>query len=148
MISPSPGYQSEAEIEDRETPPADSTTSPVMADTGDTQLSPVETPPADDTTVPMAKPDTKIKKDLPTAWGASHAELEDQVTPTTMLVDKLAGPPNPASHRVRERQQYPQWIKVHSSLKVATVGGNPLNPDNLGGTATAVQSGVKESDTS
>ena len=37
----------------------------------------------------------------------------------------MAGPPTPASHTVREGQEYPQWIKVHSSQKAAAVGSVP-----------------------
>ena len=124
-ISPLPEYQSEAKTKDKGTPPADSTTSPAMADAGDTQSGSVETPMVDNSTEPVAEPDVEIQKDLLTAWGASPAELEDQVTPNAMSVDKLAGLPTPTSHMVRERQEYPQWIKVHSSLKVAAVGGTP-----------------------
>ena len=72
-----------------ETPPTVSTTSPAKTDTKDTQSSPVETSPADDTTVLAAKPDAKIQKNLPPAWGASPAKLKDQVAPTVVLVDKL-----------------------------------------------------------
>ena len=68
-------------------PPADSTTSPVTADAKDTQPSPTKTPLVDDTTVPLAKPNAETKKDLPTAWAASPAKLENQVAPTTALVD-------------------------------------------------------------
>ena len=91
-ISLSPGYQSKAEIEDRGTSPADSTTSPAMADGKNTQPGPMETPPVDDTTVPLAKPDTETKKEMLTAWATSPAKLDNQVTPTTGLVDKLASP--------------------------------------------------------
>ena len=116
-ISLLPKYQSKAEIKDRGTPPADSTTSPAMADAIDTQPSPMETPPADGTTVPSAKPDTETQNDLPTTQAASSAELENQVALTTGSVDKLAGPPTPSGHTVRERQEYLQWIRVHSSQK-------------------------------
>ena len=92
-ISPSPGYKSEAEDEDMGTPPADSTTSLTMTDAKDTQPSPVETPPADTITVLAAKPDARVQKDLPGAQGASPTKLEDPVAPTSVLVDKLAGPP-------------------------------------------------------
>ena len=57
-------------------PPVDSTTLPATADAKDTWPGPVETPLVDDTTVLAAKPDAQIQKDLPTAWGASPAELE------------------------------------------------------------------------
>ena len=63
-------------------------------------------------------------------------------------MDKLDGPPTLASHTVRERQEYPQWIKVHSSQKMATVGSVPYKSGEPGGTVTAVQNGIKESDTS
>ena len=57
------------------------------------------------------------------AWGASPARLEDLVAPTAMLVDKSTGPPTLASHDcMPEGQEYLQWVKVHSSQKVATVG--------------------------
>ena len=124
-IPPSPVFKSEAKDEDTGTPPADSTASPAMTDAKDTQPSPVETPPADDTTVLAAKPDAGIQKDLPATWGASPARLEDPVAPTAVLMDKLAGPPTPANHMAREGQEYLQWIKVHSSQKVAAVGSVP-----------------------
>ena len=124
-IPPLPGYKSEAEDEDMGTPLADSTTSPAMVDAKDTQPSPVEAPLADNTTVPAAKPDTRIQKDLPATHGASPARLEDLVAPTTILVDMLAGSPTPASHTVREGQEYLEWIKVHSLQKAATVGSVP-----------------------
>ena len=63
------------------TPPADSTASPAMIDTNDTQPSPVKTPLADDTTVPAAEPDARIQKDLPATQGASPTKLEDPVAP-------------------------------------------------------------------
>ena len=59
---------SEAEYRDMGTPLVDSTTSFVMADIKDTQLSPVESSLADDTTDLVAKPNTKIQKDLPATW--------------------------------------------------------------------------------
>ena len=130
--SPSPGYQSEAKIEDRGTPPVDSTTSPAMADTKVTQPSPVETPLADYTTVPLAKPNTETDKDLLTAQAASPAKLENQVVPTARLVDKLASPPTQAGCMVKARQEYPQWIKVHSSQKAAAVGGAPYKSGEPG----------------
>ena len=76
-ISLALGYQSKAKIEDRGTPPADSTASPAMAHAKDTQPSPVETPLADDTTVLSAEPNTKTQKDLPTAQATSPAKLEN-----------------------------------------------------------------------
>ena len=85
----------------------------------------METPPVEDTTVPLAEPNTKTQKDLPTSWAASPAKLENQVTPTVRSVDKLAGPPTPSGHTVKERQEYPQWMKVHSSQKVAAMGVAP-----------------------
>ena len=115
----------EAEDEDMGTPPADSTTSPTMTHAEDTQPSPVEAPLVDNTTVLAAKSDARIQKDLPAAWGASPARLEDPVAPTAILVDKLAGPPTLASGMVREGQEYMQWIKVHSSQKAAAVGSVP-----------------------
>ena len=74
-----------------------------MADVEDTQLSPVETPPADDTTVLVTKPNAETQKDLPATQSASPTKLEDTAAPTVVSVDKLAGPPTPASHMVKER---------------------------------------------
>ena len=124
-ISPLARYSSEAQDKNMGTPPAGSTTSPAKTNAKDTQSCPVETPLEDDTTVLVAKPDAKIQKDLPSTWGASPAKLEDPVTPTTILVDKLASPPTLASQTVRKRQEYLQWIQVHSPQKVATVGSVP-----------------------
>ena len=124
-IPPLPGYKSEAKDEDTGTPPVDYTASPAMNDVKDTQPSPVETPPADDTIVLAAKPNAWIQKDLAAAPGASSTELEDPVASNTVSVDMLASPPTLASHTVRERQEYPRWIKVHSSQKSATVGSVP-----------------------
>ena len=107
------------------TPPVDSTTSHAMTDAKDTQPSPVEAPLVDDTTVPAAKSDARIMKDLPAAWGASPARLADLVAPTAIFVDRVAGPPTLACHTIREGQEYLQWIKVHSSQKVAAVGSVP-----------------------
>ena len=118
-------YKSETEDKNMGTPLTDSTTSPAITDTKDTQPSPVEAPPVHGTTVLVTKPDARIQKDLPATWGASPARLKDLVAPTTILVDKLAGPPTLASHTVREGQGYLQWIKVHSSQKVAAVGSLP-----------------------
>ena len=115
----------EAEYRDMGTPLVDSTTSPVMADVEDTQLSPVETPLVDDTTVMATKPDVQTQKDLPATQGASPTKLEDTAAPTVVSVDKLAGPPTPASHMVKESQEHLQWIQVHSSQKAATVGSVP-----------------------
>ena len=42
-----------------------------------------------------------------------------------MLVDTLASLPTLASCMVRERQEYQQWIQVHSSHMVAAVGSVP-----------------------
>ena len=103
-ISLSPRYQSEAEIEDRGIPPADSTASSAITDAKDTQPGPTETPPADDTTVPLAEPNAETPKDLLTTWATNPAELENQVTPTAGSVDKLASPPTPSGHTVKERQ--------------------------------------------
>ena len=124
-ISPLPWYKSEAKDKDMGTPLADSTTSPAKTDAEDTQSTPVETPLVDDTTVLVAKPNTEIQKDLSAAQGASPAKLEDPVGRTVVPVDKLASPPTLASHTVKERQEYLQWIQVHSSQKVATVGSIP-----------------------
>ena len=74
------------------------------------------------TTVLAAKPNAG---DMPAGLGASPTILEDLVAPTIILVEKLAGPPTLASHTVRERQEYLQWIQVHSSQKVAAVGSVP-----------------------
>ena len=90
-----------------------------------TQLSPVETVLADDTTVLVTKPDAKIQKDLPATWGARATKLETTAAPNMVSVDKLAGPPTPATYIVKERQEYPQWIQVHSYQKAATVGSAP-----------------------
>ena len=86
------------------------------------------TPPADDTTVPLAKPKAGIQKDLPATQGASPVKLEDPVAPTAILVDKLAGPTPLACSMVSKGQEYPQWIKVHSSQKVTAVGSVPYKP--------------------
>ena len=102
-----------------------------MTDAKHTQPSPVETPPADDTTVPVAKPDARIQKDLAATWGASPTKLEDLVAPTAILVDKLASPPTLASCTVRARQEYLQWIRVHSSQKAAIVGSVPYKSGEL-----------------
>ena len=118
-------YKSEAKDKDTGTPLADSTASPALTDAKDTQPSPVGTPPADDTTVLVAEPNAGIQKDLPAAWCASPARLEDLVAPPAILVDTLGGPPTLASHMVREGQEYLQWIKVHSSQKVTPVGSVP-----------------------
>ena len=85
----------------------------------DTQLSPVETAPSDDTTALATKPNAKTQKDLPATQGASPTKLEATAASTVVLVDKLAGPPTPASLTVKEKQEYLQWIQV------ATVGGVP-----------------------
>ena len=82
----------------------DSTASPAMADTKDTQPSPMETPPVDDTTVPSAESNTKTKNDLLTAQATSPAKLENQVAPTAGSVDKLARPPTPSGCTVKERK--------------------------------------------
>ena len=124
-ISLLPRYKSEAKDKNTRTPRVDLTTPPAMTEAEDTQPSPVETLPADDTMVPAAKPSTKIQKDLPAAWGASPAKLEDPVAPTTIPVDKLASPPTPASHTIKERQEYLWLVKVHSSQKTAAVGSAP-----------------------
>ena len=147
-ISPLPGCKSETKDEDMGTPPVDSTTSPTKTYAKDTQSGPVETPPVDDTTVLAAKPDAKIQKDLPATWGASPTKLEDLVPPTVVSEDNLAGPPTLASHTIKERHEYPQWIQVHSSQKVVAVGSVPYNPEKPSSAITAVQSGVKESNSS
>ena len=113
-----PRYKPEAEDEDTGTPPADFTTPPAMTDTKGTQPSPMET-------APVAKSNARIQKDLLAAWGASPVKLEDMVTPTTISVDKLASPPTPASCTAKERQEYLQWVKVHSSQKAVTVASAP-----------------------
>ena len=110
----------EAKYRDMGTPLVDSTTSSVMADVEDAQLSPVETPLADDTTVLVTKLDAEIQKELPATQ--YPAKLEVTAAPTVVLVDKLTDPPSLASHEVKERQEYLQWIQVHSSQKVVTVG--------------------------
>ena len=78
----------------------------------DTQLSPVETAPADDTTVLVTEPNTETQKDLPGTLGASPTKLEATATPTVVSVDKLASPLTLASHLVKEKQEYPQWIQA------------------------------------
>ena len=132
------------------TPQADSAASSAMTDVEDSPSSPMETqstndpipplslykpegkdrgtPSAKDTTVPSAEPEARIKKDLPTTWGASPARLEDLVAPTAVLVDNLASPPTLASIAVSKGQEYLQWIKVLSSQKVAAVGRVPYKP--------------------
>ena len=107
----------EAKYGDMGTPSVDSTTSSVMAEVEDTQLSPVENPPADDTTVLATKPNAKIHRGLPATQGASATKLEATAAPTVVSVDKLADPPTLASHMVKQRQEYPQWMQVHSSPK-------------------------------
>ena len=115
----------EVKYRDMGIPPVDSTTSSIMADMEDAQLSPVETPPVDDTTVLVTEPNAEIQEDLPATWGASPMKLEATAAPTVVLVDKLASPPTLPSHKIKGRQEYLQWIQVHSSQKVATVGSVP-----------------------
>ena len=79
----------------------------------------------DDTTVLVTEPDAEIQKDLPATWGAGPTKLEAIAAPTGGLVDKLANPPTLASHTVKERQEYPQWIQVNSSQKAAAVESVP-----------------------
>ena len=124
----------EPETKDRDTkaPPVDFTASPAMADANDTQSGPVETPLVDDITVPVSESNAEIQKDNPTTQGASPVESDDAVAPTAMLVDKLASPSTPASHTVRERQKYPQGIKVHSSRKATAVGSTPFQSEKPG----------------
>ena len=113
-----PGYKPEAKDEDTGTPPVDFAALPAMTNAKDSQPSPLETPPA-------AKHNTRIQKDLLATQGGSPVKLEDPVTPTTILVDKLAGPPTLASHTAKERQEHLQWVKIHSSQKAAAVGSAP-----------------------
>ena len=47
--------------------------------------------------------------------------MKDTVAPTVVLVDKLADPPTLATHTVKERQEYLQWIQVYSSQKERTL---------------------------
>ena len=132
------------------TPTADATTPSAMTDIKDTPPSPTETqlmndpipplsmykpegkdrgtPLAKDTIVPLAEPEARIEKDLSAAWGASPARLEDLVAPTTTLVDKSASPPTLANSTVSKGQEYLEWVKVHSSQKVATVGSVSYKP--------------------
>ena len=79
-IPPLPGYKSEAEDEDRETPLAD------------------------DATILLAKPKAMMKEDLPAAQGTSPTRLEDPVAPTATSVDKLANPSTPANSTESEGQ--------------------------------------------
>ena len=44
---------------------------------------------------------------------------------SAMSVDKMAGSPSLAGQMGREKQDYPQWVQVHPSQKVATVGSAP-----------------------
>ena len=148
-----------------ETPLVDSTTSSAMTDIEDTQLSPMETqsvndpippssmykpenkdrgtPLANGTTVPLAEPKAGIEKDLPATQGASPARLEDLVAPATALLDELADPPTLANSTESKGLEYPKWVMVHSSQKVATVEVYPTNPENLGSAATIVPSSAK-----
>ena len=103
-IFPSPRHQSKAKIEDMGASLADSTASPAMSDTKDTQSGPMETPAADHTRVPLAELDNETQKDLSTTWVTSPAELENRVTPTARSGDKLTGPPTLSGHTVKERQ--------------------------------------------
>ena len=133
-----------------ETPLVDSTTSSAMTGIEDTQPSPMETqlmndpipslsmykpededrgtPLVNDTTVPSAEPEARIEKDLPANQGASPARLEDPVALSATLVDTLAGPPTVANSMVSEGQEYPKWVKVHSSQKAAAVESVSYKP--------------------
>ena len=85
--------------------------------------------PADDPTVLSAIPEAEIEEELSAAWSTSPAKLwEDSVALTTILADQLTDPPTPASSMGNEGKEYPEWKKVHSFHKVATVGSIPYNP--------------------
>ena len=64
-IPPSPRHQSEATVEGRGTPLADSTASPAMANTEGIQPGPMEAPPTNKDTVPLAEVNAESKQDLP-----------------------------------------------------------------------------------
>ena len=81
-----------------------------------------------DTTIPLAESEAGIEKDLLATQGASPARLEDPVAPTSTLVDKLADPSTLANSTESEGEEYPKWIKVHSSQKVAAVGSVSCKP--------------------
>ena len=130
----------------------DSTASPAMTDVEDTQLSPTETQLADDpisplprykpeakdedrgtssandTNILLAKPKARIEEDLSATHGTSPARPEDPVALAAASVDKLANLPTLANNTESEGQEYPKWVKVHSSQKVATVGSVPYQP--------------------
>ena len=61
-------------------------------------------------------------------WSISPAKLGEDSVALTTWVDQLANPPTPASSMGNEGKEYPKWIKVHSSHKVATVGSILCNP--------------------
>ena len=105
-------------------------------------------PSANDTTVPLAEPEAMIEKDWPVTQGARPARLEDPFAPTATLVDKLASPLTLANSMLSKGQEYPKWVKVHSSQKAATVGSYPTNLGNPSSTTTVVPSGIKEPNTS
>ena len=135
-IFPLPRHQSEAKIEDKEASLVDPTTSSVMSDTKDTQSGPMETSPADHITVPLAKlnaetqknlltvqaasptEDTEMKKDLPTAWAASLAELEGQVAPTARSVNESVALPTPSGHMAKGRLGVPALTASMDALKL------------------------------
>ena len=78
-----------------------------------------------DPIVPSAKPKVVIEEDLPAIWGTSPARVEDPVAPTAAFVDKSANPPTLVNSIESEGQEYPKWVKVHSSQKAAAVGSAP-----------------------
>ena len=95
-IPPLPRHQS-AKIEEKGTPPVDSTTSPAMANAVDTHPSTMEALPMDKNTVPLAEFNAEAKQDLPTTWATSPAKSGNQVALTTGLADE-------SGHQTKEKQ--------------------------------------------
>ena len=91
-ILPSPEHQSKVKIDGRGTPPADSTTSPAMADAEDTQPGSTEAPLMNKDTVPLAEFNAEAKQGLPATEAASPAESENPVALSAELADTPAGP--------------------------------------------------------
>ena len=77
----------------------------------------------DENTVPLDKPDTETKRDLPTAWAVSPAELGNQVAPTAGLVDESAGLPTLSGCLVKEKPVYVSFDSHHGDPKF----GGPLS---------------------
>ena len=107
------------------TPLADSTTSSVMTNIQNTQLSPMETQSANDPIILLAKLKAMIEEDLPAIWGTSPDRVEDPVAPTATSMDKSADPPTLVTIMESEGQEYSKWVNVHSSQKVAVAGSAP-----------------------